>query len=128
VVATPATEFFLFVPSFSFFQPTFQRKTVKHSILRNAAFAALCAVAAAGASATGNHAGGHGHGDAEAAIGQPGVATTSWFSNLNFNVFGGHMLRPHGTGACIAGAGWCRRLTGELIGDRPLRVFEPARI
>ncbi|MBT2333049.1 cupredoxin family protein [Variovorax paradoxus] len=45
---------------------------MKH-ILRNTAFAALATLAAAGASAAGNHAGGHGH-DADEAIGKPGVA------------------------------------------------------
>lgn len=41
--------------------------------LRNTAFATLMALAGAGASAAGNHAGGHGH-DASEAIGKPGVA------------------------------------------------------
>jgi uncharacterized cupredoxin-like copper-binding protein len=45
---------------------------MKHTF-RNSAFAALLALAA-GASATGNHAGGHGHGDADEAIGKPGTA------------------------------------------------------
>lgn len=40
---------------------------------RNTVFAALTALAAAGASASGTHAGGHDH-DAEAAVGKPGVA------------------------------------------------------
>ncbi|PIF76891.1 putative cupredoxin-like copper-binding protein [Variovorax sp. 54] len=41
---------------------------------RNTVFAALAALAAVGASASGTHAGDHGHDDAEAAIGKPGVA------------------------------------------------------
>ncbi|KQU87642.1 hypothetical protein ASC78_26060 [Variovorax sp. Root318D1] len=45
---------------------------MKHT-LRNTAFATLVALAAAGVSAAGNHAGGHGH-DADEAIGKPGVA------------------------------------------------------
>ena len=45
---------------------------MKHT-LRNTTFAALAALAAAGASASGIHAGDHGH-DAEEAIGKPGVA------------------------------------------------------
>lgn len=45
---------------------------MKHT-LRNIAFTALAALAATGASAAGNHAGGHGH-DADAAIGKPGTA------------------------------------------------------
>lgn len=40
---------------------------------RNTVFAAGAALAAAGAFASGTHAGGHGH-DAEAAVGKPGVA------------------------------------------------------
>jgi uncharacterized cupredoxin-like copper-binding protein len=44
---------------------------MKHTLC-NTAFATLAALAAAGASAAGNHAGGHG--DADAAIGKPGVA------------------------------------------------------
>ncbi|GER21246.1 hypothetical protein APR50_33615 [Variovorax paradoxus] len=43
------------------------------SIFRNTALAALVALAAAGASASGTHAGGHGH-DADEAIGKPGLA------------------------------------------------------
>ncbi len=46
---------------------------MKHT-LRNTALAALVALAAAGASASGTHAGGHGH-EANEAIGKPGVAT-----------------------------------------------------
>lgn len=42
--------------------------------LRNSALAALLALAAAGTSASGTHAGGHGHGSDDA-IGKPGVAT-----------------------------------------------------
>ena len=41
--------------------------------LRNTAFATVVALAAAGAAASGTHAGGHGH-DADEAIGKPGVA------------------------------------------------------
>ena len=43
---------------------------------RNTALAAMFALAAVGASASGTHAGGHGH-DADDAIGKPGVATQS---------------------------------------------------
>ncbi|MGJ7498560.1 cupredoxin domain-containing protein [Variovorax sp. RT4R15] len=46
---------------------------MKHA-LRNTAFTALVALAAVGASASGTHAGGHGH-DANETIGKPGVAT-----------------------------------------------------
>jgi uncharacterized cupredoxin-like copper-binding protein len=46
---------------------------MKHT-LRHIAIAAFFALAATGASAAGNHAGGHGH-DADAAIGKPGLAT-----------------------------------------------------
>ncbi|VTY36564.1 Plastocyanin [Xylophilus ampelinus] len=46
---------------------------MKH-VLRNTALAALTALAAVGASASGTHAGGHGH-DADEAIGKPGVAS-----------------------------------------------------
>ena len=46
---------------------------MKHTF-RKTAFAALLALAAAGASASGTHAGGHGH-EADEAIGKPGVAT-----------------------------------------------------
>lgn len=45
---------------------------MKHT-LRNIALAAVMTLAAAGASAAGTHAGGHGH-DADEAIGKPGVA------------------------------------------------------
>jgi uncharacterized cupredoxin-like copper-binding protein len=45
---------------------------MKHT-LRNTAFATLVALAAAGACASGTHAGGHGH-EADEAIGKPGVA------------------------------------------------------
>ncbi|MDR6885563.1 MULTISPECIES: cupredoxin domain-containing protein [Variovorax] len=45
---------------------------MKHT-LRNIAFSAFAVLAAADALAAGNHAGGHGH-DADAAIGNPGVA------------------------------------------------------
>ena len=45
---------------------------MKHT-LRNTAFATLVALAATGVSASGTHAGGHGH-DADEAIGKPGVA------------------------------------------------------
>ena len=45
---------------------------MKHTF-RKTAFAALLALAAAGASASGTHAGGHGH-EADEAIGKPGVA------------------------------------------------------
>jgi uncharacterized cupredoxin-like copper-binding protein len=44
---------------------------MKHTF-RNTAFAALLALAGAGASAAGNHAGGHG--DADEAVGKPGTA------------------------------------------------------
>ena len=66
---------------------------MKHSILRNAAFAALTALAAAGASAAGNHAGGHGHGDAEAAIGQPGVAAKAT-RTINVDMTDGMRFTP----------------------------------
>jgi uncharacterized cupredoxin-like copper-binding protein len=46
---------------------------MKHT-LRNTAFASLVALAAAGASASGTHAGDHGH-EADDVIGKPGVAT-----------------------------------------------------
>jgi uncharacterized cupredoxin-like copper-binding protein len=46
---------------------------MKHT-LRNTAFASLVALAAAGASASGTHAGDHGH-EADHVIGKPGVAT-----------------------------------------------------
>nr|WP_101047906.1 cupredoxin family protein [Macromonas nakdongensis] len=47
-------------------------KPMRHSIL---SFIAMLALAGSGAAlAAGNHAGGHGHGGAETAIGQPGVA------------------------------------------------------
>ncbi|MGQ3227195.1 MAG: hypothetical protein ACT6UU_25045, partial [Hydrogenophaga sp.] len=45
---------------------------MKHTF-RNTALAALVALTAAAASASGTHAGGHGH-DADEAIGKPGVA------------------------------------------------------
>ncbi|QNK75001.1 cupredoxin family protein [Variovorax sp. PAMC28562] len=48
---------------------------MKHTF-RDTAFAATLALAAAGASASGNHTGGHSH-DADDAIGKPGVATKS---------------------------------------------------
>jgi uncharacterized cupredoxin-like copper-binding protein len=49
---------------------------MKHTLRHIAftTFSAFAALAAAGASATGNHAGGHGH-DADAAIGKPGIAS-----------------------------------------------------
>ncbi|MBD9668526.1 cupredoxin family protein [Variovorax sp. VRV01] len=67
---------------------------MKHNnILRNTAFAALTALAAAGASAAGNHAGGHGHGDAEAAIGQPGVAAKAT-RTINVDMTDGMRFTP----------------------------------
>jgi uncharacterized cupredoxin-like copper-binding protein len=64
---------------------------MKHT-LRNTAFSALVALAAAGASAAGNHAGGHGH-DADEAIGKPGVAAKAT-RTINVDMTDGMRFNP----------------------------------
>jgi uncharacterized cupredoxin-like copper-binding protein len=66
---------------------------MKHNTYRNTAFAALLALAAAGASATGNHAGDHGHGEADEAIGKPGTAAKAT-RTINVDMTDGMRFTP----------------------------------
>ena len=65
---------------------------MKHTF-RNTAFAALLALAGAGASAAGNHAGGHGRGDADEAIGKPGTAAKAT-RTVNVDMTDGMRFNP----------------------------------